>query len=89
MLIRSQNKQRIFNMDTITHIRADEDNDICVYFQGQFYIIGNYSTREKALKVLDMIEARINEPVYINDIGNGEYAKYFHPSFHMPQDNEV
>ena len=89
MLIRSQNKQRIFNMDTITHIRADEDNDICVYFQGQFYIIGKYSNEEKAIKVLDMIEEFYTKPVICDVFSDNEKFIYSNLVFHMPQDNEV
>ena len=91
MLIRSQNKQNLINMDTINTIYCCGTNNSNIYAESLSgdCLLGVYSTKEKALKVLDIIEARINEPIYINDEGNGEYAKYFHSSFHMPQDDEV
>lgn len=91
MLIRSQNKQNLFNMDAISGLGFTEYGTYQIYalVNGGQYLMGKYSTEEKALKVLDMIEARTNEPIYINDEGSGEYAKYFHSSFHMPQDEEV
>ena len=90
MLIRTQSKRRLINLNTISSIEIDtNDNSIYAKNRGIYYFLGEYSTEEKALKVLDMIEERTNEPIYINDIGGNEYAKYPAPSFHMPQDNEV
>lgn len=91
MLIRSQNKQNIFNMNTIAGLGFTKYDTCQIYVlvSGQQYLLGTYSTKEKALKVLDMIEERTNEPIYINNMGSGEYAKYFHSSFQMPQDDEV
>lgn len=91
MLIRSQNKQNLINMDTINTIYCSGVNSSNIYAESSSgdVLLGVYLTNEKALKVLDMIEARSNEPIYINDEGNGEYAKYFHSSFQMPQDDEV
>lgn len=91
MLIRSQNKQNLFNMNAISGLGFAEYDTYKIYalVNGRQYLMGEYSTEEKALKVLDMIEEKTNEPIYINEEGNGEYAKYFHSSFHMPQDDEV
>lgn len=58
MLIRSQNKKAIVNMDMIDTIEA-RDKQIR-YFSGggmeTLGLLGEYSTEEKALKVLDMIQ---------------------------------
>lgn len=91
MLIRSQNKQNLFNMDAISGLGFTEYSTYKIYalVNGVEYLMGEYSTKGKAIRVLDMIEARTNEPIYINDIGGNEYAKYLQPSFHMPQDDEV
>ena len=91
MLIRSQYKHNLVNINTINGLGITEYGTYKIYalVNGGQYLMGEYSTEEKALKVLDMIEARTNEPIYINDEGNGEYAKYFHSSFRMPQDDEV
>jgi len=89
MLIRSQDRKKIYNTDTMSSIWINRN---CIYISAcgdDTDLLGSYSTEEKALKVLDMIEERTNEPIYINDEGGGEYAKYFHSSFHMPQDDEV
>jgi len=49
MIIRSQDKQKIATFDKC---KATESGE--VFVNGAFF--GNYSTEEKAIKVLDMIE---------------------------------
>jgi acetyl-CoA carboxylase carboxyltransferase component len=91
MFIRSQNKQDLVNMNTINGLGTvgyGTYNIYAVINDGQC-LLGKYSTKEKAIRVLDIIEERTNEPIYINDIGGNEYAKYYHSSFQMPQDDEV
>lgn len=91
MLIRSQDKYNLVNINTINGLGIGEYGTYKIYalVNGGQYFMGKYSTEAKAFKVLDMIEEKTNEPIYINEIGNGEYAKYFHSSFQMPQDDEV
>ena len=57
MLIRSQNKETLLNMDRVTTVElgvnglkiiADTDDTV--------YVLGDYSTKDKALSVLDMIK---------------------------------
>ena len=91
MLIRSQDKKNLVNINTINGLGIGEYGTYNIYAlinSGQ-YLLGKYSTEEKAIRVLDMIEERTNEPIYINDIGGNEYAKYLPPSFNMPQDGGV
>lgn len=69
MLIRSQDKELIVNVDTINHIFVGEAyrpngnlHDVCA----DEMRLGYYSTRAKAMKVLDMIQeayadAKLNE----------------------------
>ena len=77
MLIRSQNKQNIFNLDTICGIGFSNYCTKCELFvagAGREYTLGMYPSQEKAFEVLDMIEnaVRMNEKV-----------------FHMPLEEEV
>lgn len=94
MLIRSQNKQNIFNINTISGIGFGEYPDtyqwqMFALIDGREYLLGKYSTKEKAIKVLGMIEEKYNKPTYINDLGGGEYTKYERITFQMPEDIEV
>lgn len=64
MLIRSQDKEMIVNVDTIERIRVGEKSlyDVCA----DGIILGYYSVKAKAMKVLDMIQeayadAKLNE----------------------------
>ncbi len=77
MLIRSQDKTIIVNIDNAFSIAIRDINgaaSIHVGSQGCCCIIAEYSTKAKAMKVLDMIqEACING----------------HIDFQMPEDSEV
>ena len=69
MLIRSQNKEVLVNFDVSAGIEIAEGTTktvITSYITGCSYLLGEYSTKEKALKVLDMIQeayadAKLNE----------------------------
>lgn len=80
MLIRSQDKERIMDYIRasvgIDHGESDE-NDIWItmmYSERDCGLLGKYSTKEKALKVLDMIQE-----AYVNG----------HIDYQMPEDSEV
>lgn len=91
MWIRSQNKEVITNTNTIMLFNnfMGIDGSCIVDRNGDVEILlGEYSTKEKALKVLDEIQDHINEPTYTNYIVN-EYAHYDKGVFQMPQDDEV
>lgn len=86
MLIRSQNKQNIFNINTINGIGFAEYPDtypwqMFALIDGIEYLLGKYSTKEKAIKVLDMIEKE-----YL-DANGYDYVR--NVTFQMPQDDEV
>lgn len=78
MIIRSQDKKSIFNLESIKSIKvgvlskswAGESCDISIDKE----VVGKYSTEGKAIKVLDMIQS------------NYERRR---EAFQMPQDNEV
>ena len=76
MWIRSQDKEMIINCYTL-EIDLGDGKSIC----SNGYVLGTYSTKEKALKVLDMIETHLEELEY--KIHNREVV------FQMPQDDEV
>lgn len=80
MWIRSQNKQVLMKVNKIDYVGEagilghDDSNET-------FTILGKYSTEEKAIKVLDMIQELI---LYT-------YCSGIEPKkvFQMPQDSEV
>ncbi len=101
MLIRSQNKECLYNLNTISGLTYQETHDynrgkekstnheVCIDYGGLADSIGVYSTKEKAIKVLDMIQAEYQKPVHQNVIAENEVAIYKNKVFHMPQDSEV
>ena len=74
MLIRSQNKKELHNINRISMIRVVSlSNEHLVEVNSQ-HTIGIYSTEEKAIKVLDMM---CYNNFWCQDV------------FQMPQDDEV
>ena len=93
MLIRSQDKKKLIPIMPlgITEIARSSRGEInrvdgyAIYsYDNANTILGNYSTEEKAIKVLDMIEE--NYVNYALRYG-GDYSRY--AVFQMPQDEEV
>ena len=89
MLIRSQNKELLVNFNVSAGIEIEERNTKTVvtsYITGCSYLLGEYSTKEKALKVLDMIQEAYERY---------EYEKVFKTgltlfeTFQIPKDSEV
>ena len=77
MLIRSQNKELLVNFNVSAGIEIEERNTKTVvtsYITGCSYLLGEYSTKEKAMKVLDMIQE-----AYVNG----------HIDYQIPGDSEV
>ena len=88
MWIRSQNRMQL----------QDVNRFVIEQFEAGIYIVGNgctlgiYSTKEKALKVLDEIQDAIEDTDYyrIDNIGHGTYALGKGVQvYQMPQDDEV
>lgn len=78
MWIRSQNKQLLMNVDTSDGILINEYPDECLIsleHDKASYDLGRYSSKEKALKVLDAIEESLEYP--------------YNEVFEMPQDEDV
>ena len=88
MLIRNQKKNLLLLIENSIVIDIDSENSVCMEFPNETYVIGKYSSKEKAMKVLDMIE---REYVYCERCRTrGEEANCIPAyAFQMPQDNEV
>ena len=80
MFIRSQNRDVLLNVNDICFNKLNIHSEIiyqfrCYGYGDDYYILGEYSTEQKALKVLDEIQKR---------------TEYQYPkAFQMPQDDEV
>lgn len=84
MLIRSQDRMKIKQLNSCIEIYLIGSS---VNIDGSTF--GEYSTQEKAIKVLDMLCELYQEPFYANDISESEVAIYENIVFHMPQDDDV
>lgn len=75
MLIRSQNKRILINMNNVSSIEVG-DNELRIFADDgkTIYDLGGYSTRAKAMKVLDMMQE-----AYVNG----------HIDYQIPGDSEV
>lgn len=77
MLIRSQDKKILINFNNSPAIKIiGTKGDVIIICSDTYeiFVIGNYSTREKVMKVLDMIQE-----AYVNG----------HIDYQMPADSEV
>ena len=92
MLIRSQNKKVIAvleNCDSIGVYPVQSIYHICTYngVEESRSSIGEYSTEEKAIRVLDMIQNSYQYCEECKYMGVGASQPEF--AFQMPQDSEV
>ena len=93
MLIRSQDKTCLTNMAQVTDIFFNESrngttqNITAAVASGDTTHFGTYSTEEKAIKVLDMIEDAYKSCNHSSMMWN--YAFVENKVFQMPQDSEV
>ena len=80
MFIRSQNRDVLVNVNDICFNKLNIHSEIiyqfrCYGYGDDYYILGEYSTEEKALKVLDEIQKR---------------TEYLYPkTFQMPADEDI
>lgn len=94
MWIRSQDKTKLMNCEYFT---VDNANVVIGMVSDNYKSLGTYSTEEKALKVLDMIQKLIKgkKETYYDFIEDKKIVNnYFYPNkeqmvFQMPQENEV
>ena len=93
MLIRSQDKTALVKFENIViNLKLpDSLNIMCWSLQdaqrsGGYFILGRYSTKEKAMKVLDMIQEAYCKFMSVknDDAWSGKESV-----FYMPEDSEV
>ena len=98
MLIRSQDKEILVNMETsiVFHISGviGKKYPIFVYWKGDGYVIGLYSTKAKAMKVLDMIQEAYSEYQIMLNFSVSYLHEFKEKTdgfaiFQMPEDSEV
>lgn len=93
MWIRSQNKRILSNVDEVLVTFVDENKCFISGFWGTGSdTLGVYSSRKKALKVLDEIQEAIEDTGYyrIDNIGHGTYALGKGVQvYQMPADEDV
>lgn len=82
MLIRSQDKKSLINMDNVTDLSVVSGSEIMAYYttDQEYQRIGKYNDEAKAIKVLDMIQEFYNRYKYDVEMSD---------TFQMPQDEEV
>lgn len=74
MLIRSQSKEVLVNVDNLAGMELNEAMETPVIVccnSGCAYVLGKYSSRERAKKVLDMIQEAYTGCIAINSISAG------------------
>ena len=99
MIIRSQDREKIVNLNNITRIDIENGRDgmnVWASNMGITSLLGTYSTEEKAIKVLDMIQQEYGRHFYgqggqmaTADIYIQPFAFIPPKVFQMPQDSEV
>ena len=74
MLIRSQNKEVLTNLNALAGIEIAEGpvkTVITSYITGCSYLLGEYSNKQKAVKVLDMLQKAYAEYEMLRDMSTG------------------
>ena len=97
MWIRTQNKYILANVNSIRICKCDIDGDVYYLIHGHYdryeQELGVYSSKEKALKVLDEIQHSImTEHQYHTDDANCTrrfFTKEWKEIYQMPQDEDV
>ena len=89
MLIRSQDKEMIINMAATNHIYVREvyrPSGSLIDISSDEMRLGYYSTKEKAIKVMDMIQEAYCDFMAVR---NGDIWCGKDSVFQMPEDSEV
>lgn len=97
MIIRSQDKAFIINFEKVDTVCLGgiEGKSVITFTYAQVVTLGEYSTEEKAIKVLDMIQQRYLEYEKFSGGSINQYSSispfaFIQPKvFQMPQDSEV
>ena len=86
MLVRSQDKTRLIDA---YYIRVDGKVIEAIHSNMLCTEIGEYSTQEKALKVIDRIEKALNKGELIERVDGRMYINHKNTVFQMPEDEEL
>lgn len=97
MLIRSQNSEILINFNTLAGIEITEGpikTIITSYITGCTYLLGEYSDKAKAMKVLDMIQEAYSEYQIMLNFSVSYLHEFKEKTdgfaiFQMPEDSEV
>ena len=97
MLIRSQDKEILVNFNVSAGIEITEGTTKTVvtsYITGCSYLLGEYSTKAKAMKVLDMIQEAYSEYQIMLNFSVSYLHEFKEKTdgfaiFQMPEDSEV
>lgn len=97
MWIKSQNRDVLVNVNDICFYEVNIDSKIiyqfrCYGYGDDYYILGEYSTKEKAMKVMDMIQNAITGTrfEFTDIVRDCDLAGIeIHNVFNMPKDEEV
>ena len=82
----------MINANGVRIVHEDTYCIVCDYYDGELYYLGEYSTKEKALKVMDMIQNAITGTrfEFTDIVRDCDLAGIeIHNVFNMPQDSEV
>lgn len=97
MLIRSQDKEILINFSNSPSIKIMEaDGGVTIICSDTYetFVIGNYSTKAKAMKVLDMIQEAYSEYQIMLNFSVSYLHEFKEKTdgfaiFQMPEDSEV
>lgn len=97
MLIRSQDKEILINFNNSPAIKImGTKGDVTIICSDTYetFVIGNYSTREKVIKVLDMIQEAYSEYQIMLNFSVSYLHEFKEKTdgfaiFQMPEDSEV
>ena len=93
MWVRSQNKEILMNANSFRII--EDFNSYCIvydFYDGELYYLGEYSTKEKAMKVMGMIQNAITGTrfEFTDIVRDCDLAGIeIHNVFNMPQESDV
>lgn len=95
MLIRSQDKRILINMNNVSSIEVG-DNELRIFADDgeTIYDLGRYSTKAKAMKVLDMIQEAYSEYQIMLNFSVSYLHEFKEKTdgfaiFQIPEDSEV
>ena len=97
MWLRSQSTDVLVNINEVCFYKMKKDSKFiyqfrCYGYGDNYYILGEYSTKEKAMKVMDMIQNAITGTrfEFTDIVRDCDLAGIeIHNVFNMPQDSEV